>query len=646
MKRIRIVFAVLAAAVLVPFGLLVDRALDSVALERSLQHQVVAERAFDEMERELTAFLRREEERPFEHYRYIYVPETSPDEMVELERSPLAEPAEEDFIVGYFQVEPDGTVTSPLKPEDEELAGAIGGWNPSAEIDASVERILAMVRRQWEVGSDPERRVVTKQNPGTTVNLGQETDDRFQEKVPSPQAQPTGAPASFSSQSALSELNRGAVERQERATKMTQSKTSNLSGYSWDKADDDRQTVMRPGEEEADSIRGRRRIEDAFLLDAADTVDIALEPMVGRLADGDHLLLYRTVLIEQSAYRQGLVLNIPRLVAWLSERVLVGSSLAPHARISLRQEEQDRFSEAGGGYSYRHQFAEPFAHVASVMTLAPLKEIDGSAYVVLLSVLLALVAIVGLLAVYRMVAVTVSYAERRYNFVSAVSHELKTPLTAIRMYGEMLRDGLVASREKRQHYYGVITAETERLTRLVNNVLELARLEKKDRPPAVVVGDIGPVLEETVAVLGPHLRKEGFQLQVDVEPELPPVRYDRDGLVQVLFNLVDNAVKYSRQAAKKEIILACRRRQEGDGVILTVADRGPGVPPRHISRIFDLFYRGEDELTRTSKGTGIGLALVRGLVERMGGTVSGRNAESGGFVVAIGLRGCEGGPRK
>ncbi len=360
--------------------------------------------------------------------------------------------------------------------------------------------------------------------------------------------------------------------------------------------------------------------------------------MVGRLADGDHLLLYRTVLIERSAYRQGLVLHIAGLVDWLSERVLVGSSLAPYARITLHQEELDRLSGAGGNYSFRHQFAEPFAHVASVMALAPLKEVDGSPYVVLLSVLLALVAIAGLLAVYRTVAVTVSYAERRYNFVSAVSHELKTPLTAIRMYGEMLRDGLVASGEKRQHYYGVITAETERLTRLVNNVLELARLEKKDRSPAVVVGDIGPVLEEVVAVLDPHARKEGFHLQVDVEPDLPAVRYDRDGLVQVLFNLVDNAVKYSRQATKKEIILTCRR-QDGEGVILTVADRGPGVPPRHVARIFDLFYRGENELTRTSKGTGIGLALVQGLIERMGGAVSGRNAESGGFVVTVHLRG-------
>ena len=103
--------------------------------------------------------------------------------------------------------------------------------------------------------------------------------------------------------------------------------------------------------------------------------------------------------------------------------------------------------------------------------------------------------------------------------------------------------------------------------------------------------------------------------------------------MQVLFNLLDNALKYSRQADEKEIVLKCRR--DHRGVVLAVSDHGPGVAGRHLKKIFEPFYRGENELTRTSKGTGIGLALVRGLVERMGGTVAGRNASGGGFEVSI-----------
>jgi signal transduction histidine kinase len=107
-------------------------------------------------------------------------------------------------------------------------------------------------------------------------------------------------------------------------------------------------------------------------------------------------------------------------------------------------------------------------------------------------------------------------------------------------------------------------------------------------------------------------------------------------LLQVLFNLVDNAIKYSRNAQKKEITISCRR--EKDGLLLSVADCGPGVPLHHMKAIFKPFYRAENELTRSSKGTGIGLALVRGLVERMGGSVHGENGRTGGFVVSISFR--------
>jgi signal transduction histidine kinase len=230
----------------------------------------------------------------------------------------------------------------------------------------------------------------------------------------------------------------------------------------------------------------------------------------------------------------------------------------------------------------------------------------------------------------------VGFAERRNNFVAAVSHELKTPLTAIRMYAEMLRDGIVPSEPKRQEYYGTITSESERLSRLINNVLEFSRLEKGTRQMNLVAGSLGPVVEEMADLLRPHAEREGFTLQVESDPDLPPVRYDRDALLQVLFNLVDNAIKYARDAPERLITLECRRRD--GGVAVLVRDRGPGVAPRHLTRLFEPFFRGETELTRRTKGTGIGLALVKGLVERMDAGISGRNAEGGGFEVSIDFR--------
>jgi two-component system, OmpR family, sensor histidine kinase VicK len=232
-----------------------------------------------------------------------------------------------------------------------------------------------------------------------------------------------------------------------------------------------------------------------------------------------------------------------------------------------------------------------------------------------------------------MVAVAVAFAERRSDFVAAVSHELKTPLTAIRMYGEMLRDGIVPSDAKRQEYYRHITAESERLSRLINNVLEFARLEKGTRDVALTTGAVEPVVREAVELVRPHVEAEGFALRLESDGALPPVRFERDALLQVLFNLIDNAVKYARDGTERWVLV--RTAAADGGVRLAVRDSGPGVPARHLAHVFEPFYRGERELTRRHKGTGLGLALVRGLVERMGGHVRGRNVDGGGFEVTI-----------
>jgi signal transduction histidine kinase len=285
---------------------------------------------------------------------------------------------------------------------------------------------------------------------------------------------------------------------------------------------------------------------------------------------------------------------------------------------------------------YRHRFAEPFDALQATLVLPALGDAGGASTVRWLSFLLFAALALGLFALYRMVAVTVGFAERRSNFVAAVSHELKTPLTAIRMYAEMLRDGMVPSGEKQREYYGTITAESERLSRLIQNVLEFSRLERGSRDVHLVAGPLAPVVEEAVQVLRPHAEREGFRLEVDVPADLPPVRFDRDALLQVLFNLVDNALKYARDASDRTVRIEGRAEQ--GGVRLAVRDAGPGVADGQLSRIFEPFYRAGDELTRTAQGAGIGLALVRELSDRMGAALRGVNAPGGGFEVSLLLR--------
>ena len=215
-------------------------------------------------------------------------------------------------------------------------------------------------------------------------------------------------------------------------------------------------------------------------------------------------------------------------------------------------------------YYYRHRLAPPFESHTLGLTLSRLDDEDAGNLLYGLAALLSTVVALGLVALYRMVATQVRFSERRNNFVSAVSHELKTPLTAIRMYGEMLQEGMVDSDATRREYYGIITAEAERLTRLINNVMEHAQLQEGRRLMHNTRGDVGALVREVVEIMLLHIQREGFEVQVEVPEGLPSVCVDPDAFKQVLFNILDNALKYGRHeaptpgAAIGRLVVACR----------------------------------------------------------------------------------------
>jgi two-component system sensor histidine kinase ChiS len=202
------------------------------------------------------------------------------------------------------------------------------------------------------------------------------------------------------------------------------------------------------------------------------------------------------------------------------------------------------------------------------------------------------------------------------------------------MYGEMLRDGMVQDEATRREYYATITAEGERLTRLINNVMEHGELRRGQRQANVQRGDVGAVVREVVEVMRPHIEHEGFKVELHLDPGLPPVRLDPDAVKQVLFNVLDNALKYGRGSEQHAIEVSCHAGERG--VVVSVRDFGPGVSEDHLSTVFEPFFRGENELTRRQKGTGLGLSLVRDLVQLMNGEVRGLN-RGPGFEVRIAL---------
>jgi two-component system, OmpR family, phosphate regulon sensor histidine kinase PhoR len=358
--------------------------------------------------------------------------------------------------------------------------------------------------------------------------------------------------------------------------------------------------------------------------------------------------VYRARLDQRAI--EGFVVDADALVDTLQRRVLEDQGLGNLARVMAARQQPKAYASSRSSldlpsasqlgfesaYRFNHRFADPFTAIEARLDLAPLDDQGAADLLFAFAAGLALAIVLGLYALYRMAAVRVRFAERRNNFVAAVSHELKTPLTAIRMYSEMLRDGMVEDDQKRQQYYDTITAETERLSRLINNVLELSRLERHERPVQLVAADVTPLVREVVEVFRPHALQAGFELELAADADLPAAQFDRDALTQVLFNLLDNALKYGA-APERRIAVRCTRSEHG-GVCVSVVDHGQGVADSQLRAIFEPFYRAQTELTRTQQGTGIGLALVHGLCTRMHGAVEGRNLRPG-FEVRVTLQG-------
>ena len=241
----------------------------------------------------------------------------------------------------------------------------------------------------------------------------------------------------------------------------------------------------------------------------------------------------------------------------------------------------------------------------------------------------AVVVALGLLFSWRAVRAETKLAERKADFVSAVSHELRTPLTSIRMYADMLKEGWVGDEGTADDYFNLISAEAERLARLVNNVLDFSRLEKGSKNFDMRLGDPAVVVRDTVEMLRPYLREKGFDLAVEVPDSLPDCSFDKDALTQILVNLIDNAVKYGEREVRVEAVA-----NNGE-VILRVLDRGPGVPPAEREQIFEAFHRGAN--AKAGGGSGLGLALVGAYAEAHNARVEVGDREGGGAVFALRL---------
>jgi signal transduction histidine kinase len=226
-------------------------------------------------------------------------------------------------------------------------------------------------------------------------------------------------------------------------------------------------------------------------------------------------------------------------------------------------------------------------------------------------------------------------AQQKTDFVSNVSHELKTPLTSIRMFADMLADGRVEEREKQATYLRIISAESARLTRLINNVLDFARLERGAPAGEQHACDLVEAARDVVETCQPHLESAGITLGFEIEAESLPLLGDRDALSQIILNLISNAEKYGGG----EILVRVRRQETPSGPMgcVDVLDRGPGIPARQVEAVFAPFQRLDDSLSSGIPGSGLGLTLARRMARAHGGDVTYQLRAGGGSCFTLAL---------
>ncbi|MBN2246474.1 MAG: GHKL domain-containing protein, partial [Candidatus Aminicenantes bacterium] len=233
-------------------------------------------------------------------------------------------------------------------------------------------------------------------------------------------------------------------------------------------------------------------------------------------------------------------------------------------------------------------------------------------------ILLAGILIFGLILTTRTIARELELSRMKSDFVSTISHEFKSPLSSIRQLSEMLQSGRVPSEEYRQQYYDVLVEQSERLSLLIDNILDFSKIEEGKKEFDFRMIDIGPLLKETVSAIQDQVRHKNFEIKLKIDEPMSLVRADRAAIAQVLTNLIDNAVKYSG-SSKKMIVSAFTEDQH---LVIEVKDFGIGIRKEEIDKVFERFYRVGDELTRQVKGSGLGLTLVKQIVDVHKGTVS------------------------
>ncbi len=637
----------------------------------------VAEQIRQDVKRKLDGFIQTEQERPYTDYLYYYVPENivSGQQQMPILRSPLAGRLERGLAYGYFQIEPDGNVTTPNDDIEQRgrilndglyaetlsnriniknnllpvLNGTVPGSmkininreaEPSPEIWSEVSEQVELpgdkdLKKKGEQGktAQGQRRkalpIESLQRQAQKTQIIEQQRSVFEHNiifnVPSPSQQ------AIPSSARQSPVPAPPVSRQTRVQ---------ADAQNFDQAESPQTQAPQIPESAAFLDNQQLSAQESQF----DTVEIRIEPFVSVVVPdtedqqfifNGQVFLLRHVQIEDRHLLQGFQINEKKLIEAVEESAERFMRKGMYFELPQARNAQAESKAVAYAAILDFGFGDLVLNLNEIDPAWIGKQINQLRYwyfsiiaIVLLAVLL------GLAGLWRSARAQIRLTQKKDDFISAVSHELRTPLTSIRMYSEMLEKNWVKSEEKLAEYYKNMRQESERLSRLIENVLDFSRIQKGRKEYTFKVGDINKCIADVVKIMRPYATQRGFSIRMELG-QVEQTTFDSDAVTQIAVNLLDNAVKYACNAEDKTITV--RTRSDEQFTLIEVEDHGPGVPHRQRKKIFEQFYRSGAEATREMTGTGLGLALVKKFAQAHNGFVEILSSKPTGAIFRVAL---------
>jgi two-component system phosphate regulon sensor histidine kinase PhoR len=380
-----------------------------------------------------------------------------------------------------------------------------------------------------------------------------------------------------------------------------------------------------PDYEKAANLKKMIKKEVAPLVDKYESLD-QYKHIHGWIGGGYRLITHLTTSYDGADYTACLIYNTNEIVGGLFQALLknvgedrIANVVDDHNQIIFGKsiDEAGQFIVArrfpSTFYKWRLQLAPTSSALFSSEAQAKAKRFSE----VMLFPLALGVIVLGLIVLYLSVVRERRLSRLKSDFISNVSHELKTPLSLIRMFGELLVMGKARDEAKAKRYSEIILRETERLTALIDNVLNLARIERGKSGYEFQDMDVKEAVDRGVEVFSHRLQNPNLRIEYSAEPNLPKARIDDHAITLAVVNLIDNAVKY----AKGTDVIGVELAAKNGYICLDVYDHGSGIPGAHLKRVFERFYRVPTDETRRNRGSGIGLSLVKHIAEGHGGEI-------------------------